>query len=204
MAVRRVTFAIYTRIRATVTPIFYISVRYHKSIKQKTAEPASDKFSCDSVEPPAANLICASSALSSSLQSAPVVRQSPFFMQIFPRHTWQPGSFARVTWELCITINLKAVNQYLNHLPECAKNLHPGTVLTRFLKLTNSFFFWCNLLFFSRKWWGAMINNNVKLDNYSLNNLRRRLRYSGSQSVTIIIKIYYAKEYFEVRNGKPN
>lgn len=49
-----------------------------------------------------------------------------------------------------------------------------------------------------------MINNNVKLDNYSLNNLRRRLRYSGSQSVTIIIKIYYAKEYFEVRNGKPN
>lgn len=66
---------------------FYISVRYHKSIKQKTAKPASDKFSCDSVEPPAANLICATAALSSSLQSAPVVRQSPFFMQIFPHVT---------------------------------------------------------------------------------------------------------------------
>lgn len=168
MAVRRVTFAIYTRIRATVTPIFYISVRYHKSIKQKTAEPASDKFSCDSVEPPAANLICASSALSSSLQSAPVVRQSPFFMQIFPRHTWQPGSFARVTWELCITINLKAVNQYLNHLPECTKNLHPGTVLTRFLKLTNSFFFFDVIYYFlvendEEQW------STTKLDNYSLN-----------------------------------
>ena len=47
-----------TRVGTRVTAIFYITVRYHKSIKQKTAVPASDKFSCDSVEPPAANLIC--------------------------------------------------------------------------------------------------------------------------------------------------
>lgn len=42
-----------------------------------------------------------------------------------------------------------------------------------------------------------MINNNVKLNKLnSLNNLPHALRYSGSQSIIIII----TKEYFEVRN----
>lgn len=159
MAARRVTFAIYTRICTTVTSIFYISVRYHKSIKQKTAEPASDKFSCDSVEPPAANLICASSALSSSLQSAPLFVKAPFLCRYF--HGTRDSQVVSHVWrgKLCITINLKAVNQYLNHhhLPKCRKNLHPGSVLTHFLVQINKQFFFkyrqrrCNLLF-HRKW----------------------------------------------------
>lgn len=80
----------------------------------------------------------------------PLFVKAPFLCRYF--HGTRDSQVVSHVWrELCITINLKAVNQYLNHHhpPKCTKNLHLGFVLTRFFsfKLTNNrcFFFFLNI-----------------------------------------------------------
>lgn len=122
----------------------------------------------------------------------PLFVKAPFLCRYF--HGTRDSQVVSHVWrELCITINLKAVNQYLNHHhpPKCTKKFTSRICTYSFffvqINEQSMFFFffkyrrrsvkhhtkWHNLLF-HRKWWEAMINNYIKLN--KLNSLNKSFK----------------------------